>query len=56
MKKEYMKPATLVVELQHKMHLLQSSVVVTGTHTTGLDPEDEITIEDTPSGDNFWGR
>ena len=56
MKKEYMKPATLVVELQHKMHLLQASVVLTETYTIGLAPEDVITIEDTPSGDNFWGR
>ena len=55
MKKEYMKPATLVEESE-LTNIICSSIVITGTSTTGLDPEDEITIDDTPLDDNFWGR
>ena len=55
MKKEYMKPATLVVELQHKTHLL----IVSGTErvsTSGLDPEDEINVSDQGGGSSIWDR
>lgn len=54
MKKEYMKPTVRVVELQHKNCLLAGSP--TGSTSSNLDPEDVITIDDTPVGNGFWGR
>ena len=55
MKKEYMKPATLVVELQHKTHLLLVSGAKSLT-TSGLDPEDEINVSDQGGGSSIWDR
>lgn len=55
MKKEYMKPATLVVELQHKTHLLQASGAKNLT-TSGLDPEDDIGISQQGGGSSIWDR
>ena len=56
MKKEYMKPATLVVELQHKTMLLQAS----GAKSLGLsgfdDEEDELDLSDQGGGSNIWDR
>lgn len=37
MKKEYMKPTTLVVELRHKTCLLQASITGMSTNLTGDD-------------------
>ena len=56
MKKQYMKPAMQVVELQHMTQLLTGSPL-TSTNTTGLAPLDDLDIdEDTPVGTGFWGR
>ena len=55
MKKEYMKPATLVVELQHKTHLLIGSETER-VSTSGLDPEDEINVSDQGGGSSIWDR
>ena len=55
MKKEYMKPATRVVELQHKTHLLIGSGAKSLT-TSGLDQEDDIGISDQGGGSSIWDR
>ena len=55
MKKEYMKPATLVVELQHKTHLLLVSETKSLT-TSGLDQEDDIDISQQGGGSSIWDR
>ena len=55
MKKEYMKPATLVVKLQHKTMLLQASGAKSLT-TSGLDPEDDIDISQQGGGSSIWDR
>ena len=56
MKKEYMKPATLVEELQYKTHLLIGS----GAKSLGLsgfdDEEDELDLSDQGGGSNLWDR
>ena len=41
-KKEYQKPVTKVIELQHKSQILAGSV--TSVTTTGLDVEDELVL------------
>ena len=50
-----MKPATLVMELQHKTHLLLVSDTKSLT-TSGLDPEDDIVISDQGGGTSIWDR
>ena len=55
MKKEYMKPATLVVELQHKTHLLIGSKTES-VSTSGLDLEDDIDISQQGGGSSIWDR
>ena len=56
MKKEYMKPAMRVVELQHKTMLLQAR----GAKSLGLsgfdDEEDELDLSDQGGGSNIWDR
>ena len=55
MKKEYMKPAMCVVELQHKTHLL----IVSQTNrvqTSGLDSGDELEFSQEGGGSNIWDR
>lgn len=55
MKKDYMKPAMCVVELQHKTHLL----IVSETRSissTGLDSGEEIGVSDQGGGSNIWDR
>lgn len=55
MKKEYMKPAMCVVELQHKTQLL----IVSETNSispTGLDSGEEIGVSDQGGGSNIWDR
>jgi hypothetical protein len=54
MKREYLKPTMKVVELQHQHQLLAGSI--TDVKTTGLGDGDDFTIDDTPAGDDFWGR
>ena len=54
-KKQYMKPEQLVVELQHKTHLLIGSETKSLT-TSGLDPEDDIGISQQGGGSSIWDR
>ena len=56
MKKEYIKPDMKVVELQHMTQLLSGSNTLTGTSTTGIDPLDDLDIDDEEVGTGFWGR
>ena len=55
MKKEYMKPAMCVVELQHKTHLLQASMLKS-IKTAGLDSGDELEVSQEGGGSNIWDR
>ena len=55
MKKDYMKPAMCVVELQHKTHLL----IVSQTNrvqTSGLDSGDKLEVSQEGGGSNIWDR
>ena len=55
MKKEYMKPAMCVVELQHKTQLLQASQT-SSISSTGLDSGEEIGVSDQGCDSNIWDR
>ena len=55
MKKEYMKSAMCVVELQHKTHLLQASQT-NRVQTSGLDSGDELEVSQEGGGSNIWDR
>ena len=55
MKKDYMKPAMCVVELQHKTHLLIVSET-SSISSTGLDSGEEIGVSDQGGGSNIWDR
>ena len=55
MKKNYMKPAMCVVELQHKTHLLQASQT-NKVQTSGLDSGDELEVSQEGGGSNIWDR
>ena len=55
MKKDYMKPAMCVVELQHKTHLL----IVSETNrvqTSGLDSGDKLEVSQEGGGSDIWDR
>ena len=55
MKKNYMKPAMCVVELQHKTHLLIVSKT-SSISPTGLDSGDELEVSQEGGGSNIWDR
>ena len=55
MKKEYMKPAMCVVELQHKTQLLQASQTNI-VQTSGLDSGDGLEVSQEGGGSNIWDR
>ena len=55
MKKDYMKPAMCVVELQHKTQLLQASQTKI-VQTSGLDSGDELEVSQEGGGSNIWDR
>lgn len=55
MKKEYMKPAMCVVELQHKTQLLQASML-RSIKTAGLDSGDELEVSQEGGGSNIRDR
>lgn len=55
MKKEYMKPAMCVVELQHKTQLLQASQT-NGVQTSGLDSGDKLEVSQEGVGSDIWDR
>ena len=56
MKKEYMKPATHVVELQYKTQLLQASRIEKIINTDGFDSGDEIEVSNQGGGSDIWDR
>lgn len=55
MKKEYMKPAMCVVELQHKTRLVLASQT-NRVQTSGLDSGEEIGVSDQGGGSDIWDR
>ena len=55
MKKDYMKPAMRVVELQHKTQLLQASQT-NRVQTSGLDSGDELEVSQEGGGSNILDR
>ena len=55
MKKNYMKPVMRVVALQHKTHLLQTSML-RSIKTAGLDSGDELEVSQEGGGSNIWDR
>ena len=55
MKEQYIKPATHVVELQHKTHLLMVSETKSLT-TSGLGSGDELNVSDEGGGSSIWDR
>ena len=55
MKKNYMKPAMCVVELQHKTHLLIVSET-SSISSTGLKSGEEIGVSDQGGDSNIWDR
>ena len=55
MKKDYMKPAMCVVELQHKTQLLQASQTNI-VQTSGLGSGEEIGVSDQGGGSNILDR
>ena len=55
MKKDYMKPAMCVVELQHKTQLLQASQTNI-VQTSGLDSGDKLEVSQEGGGSNIWDR
>ena len=50
-KKEYLKPEQRVIVLQQKAMLLYAS-----STNTNLPNSDDLTIDDNPTTDPFWGR
>ena len=55
MKKDYMKPAMCVVELQHKTQLLQASQT-NGVQTSGLGSGDKLEVSQEGVGSDIWDR
>lgn len=55
MKKDYMKPAMCVVELQHKTHLLIVSET-SSISSTGLDSGEELEVSQEGGDSNIWDR
>ena len=55
MKKDYMKPAMCVVELQHKTHLLIVSET-SSISSTGLDSGDKLEVSQEGGGSDIWDR
>lgn len=51
-KKEYQKPVTKVIELQHKSQILAGSV--TSVTTTGLDDDLILPDDEEPESGNPW--
>ena len=51
-KKEYMKPVTKVIELQHKSQILAGSVISVKTY--GLDEEDELILPSEDQSGSVW--
>ena len=58
MKKEYIKPSTMAIELQHKAQLMTVSSEVSNVQTTGWEePNDELIISNQgASSISIWDR
>ncbi len=58
MKKEYIKPSTMAIELQHKAQLMTVSGEVSNVQTTGWEePNDELIISNHgASSISIWDR
>ena len=57
MKKEYIKPSTMAIELQHKAQLMTVSGEVSDVQTTGWDdPADELNLSDQGGSSSIWDR
>ena len=57
MKKEYIKPSTMAIELQHKAQLLAGSGEISEVQTTGWgDPADELNLSDQGGSSSIWDR
>ncbi len=57
MKKEYIKPSTMAIELQHKAQLMTVSGEVSNVQTTGWEePNDELIISDHGAVGINWDR
>ena len=58
MKKEYIKPSTMAIELQHKAQLMTVSGEVSNVQTTGWEePNDELIISNQgASSISIWDR
>ena len=55
LKKNYIKPAMYVVEVQHKTHLLQASQT-NRVQTSGLDSGDELEVSQEGGGSDIRDR
>ena len=58
MKKEYMKPSTVAIELQHKAQLMTVSGEISGVQTTGWEEpdDDELIISNQGASISIWDR
>ena len=58
MKKEYIKPSTMAIELQHKAQLMTVSGEISGVQTTGWEEpdDDELNLSDQGGGSSIWDR
>lgn len=57
MKKEYIKPSTMAIELQHKAQLLAGSGDVRSLQLSGWDdPEDELNLSNQGGSSSIWDR
>ena len=57
MKKEYIKPSMMAIELQHMTRLLVGSDEVRSLQSSGWnDPEDELNLSDQGGGSSIWDR
>ena len=57
MKKEFIKPSTMAIELQHKAQLMTVSGEISDVQTTSWDdPADELNLSDQGGGSSIWDR
>ena len=57
MKKGYIKPSTMAIELQHKAQLMTVSGEISDVQTTSWDdPADELNLSDQGGGSSIWDR
>ena len=58
MKKEYIKPSTMAIELQHKAQLMTVSGEVSNVQTTGWEEpdDDKLIISNQSANISIWDR